>query len=78
MGRTVRFGFALPSVTKETERALETLSDEVGRGEKREKSSRALDMMPNDGEISVLRLHAAYLIGRYRYTLISIDYYSVD
>jgi hypothetical protein len=80
MERAVWFGFALPSVTKETERALETLGDEVGRGETREKSSHALDITPNDGEISVLQLHAVYLIGRVfnGCTPISVDYYSVD
>jgi len=42
--RAVWFGFALPSVTKETERALKTLGDMIERGEKREKSSHALDV----------------------------------
>lgn len=51
---TVRFGFALPTVTKETERALETPRDVVGRG----KNVKSRDRMLNDKKISVLQLTA--------------------
>lgn len=46
---TVRFGFVLPSVTKETERALETPRKVI----EREKNVKSRDRMLNDKEIFV-------------------------
>lgn len=48
---TVRFGFVLPSVTKETERALKTPRNVI----EREKNVKSRDRMLNDKEIFVLQ-----------------------